>query len=181
MASGSSQPEFPTKACEAAGVSPSAPLPSAPPPYSIQPYPGHYNTDPYGKPSGPSVGYWQPQQLGYTGLPHTEILLTRVPISQGVPTAVLVPHNAEQIVIVRERESFVKQIILSCVVFWVCCWPLGLVALILAIMANGSARATDEASATKAHRLGVHSCRTSIAGLVIGVIIIIVYIILKST
>jgi len=149
--------------------------PTQPQPYPNQQHPGYYPTDPHGKPADPAVGYWHPQQPGYTGVPQSDPGYAGPP---GQPGVVFIQQKGPQ-VIMRERESFVKQIVLSCVVTWCCCWPMGLIAFILAMIANSKANATDEASAKRAHCLGVHSFRLSIAGLVLGVILIVTYIILQ--
>jgi len=138
-------------------------------------HPGQYPPQAYGKPADPAVGYWHPQQPGYTGVPQSD-RSSGVP---GQPGVVIIPQKGQQMMVMRERESFVKHIVLSCVVSWCCCWPLGLVAFILAMVANSRANLTDEQSVKSAHELGVHSIRTSIAGIILGVILIVTYVILQ--
>jgi len=69
------------------------------------------------------------------------------------------------------QKSYAGYIILSCCVFWCCCWIMGLVAFVLAVLASSH---SSNGRTSKAQSLGKASLWTSIAGAVIGTIIIVV-------
>jgi hypothetical protein len=70
-------------------------------------------------------------------------------------------------------QSFVCHYVLSCFVFWCCGWVFGLVAFILAVIAQG--KATQDAHS--ANQLGKASIAVSIIGIVVFVIIMIIVIV----
>jgi len=75
---------------------------------------------------------------------------------------------------IQLQRSYCGQIALSCFVFWCCCWPLGLVAFILAMVANNS---RDTGHDQEAKKLGKASWIASISGIIIGTILIFIFII----
>lgn len=168
-------PDGSSKAQEALGAGADQGRPSDLPPPYVSSYPDQGTSKAFDS----GAGFYQgpPGHPGYP--PHVSAGYTSVPTGPGmIPAdAILITQAPPQIII--QRESFVKQIVLSCVVFWLCCWPLGLVAFILALLANSRSSGPDEQSANDAHQLGVHSFRTSIAGLIIGTILITILIILN--
>jgi len=86
--------------------------------------------------------------------------------SQSVFPQVIVIGEVQQSSIHR---SYGTQMALACVVFWCCGWLFGLVAFILAVMANNSDRDGNEPEAVT---LGKASMWVSVAGIVIGFIVI---------
>lgn len=148
-----------------------------PPPYAEGT--GGWNYGQMPSASATNAGYNQPAP-GYPGYPQAGYSnIPVMPVSSYHDDPMHIPASPEAIVVLRERESFTKQIVLSCLVFWLCCWPLGLTAFILAMIANSKSKAADEFSATEAHQLGKHSFRTSIAGVILGIIFLIIFIALK--
>lgn len=67
-------------------------------------------------------------------------------------------------------QSFVGHIILACFTFWCCGWVFGLVAFILAIVAQDKAHS----DAVGARSLGRSSVILSVVGIVVGIVVIII-------
>jgi len=96
------------------------------------------------------------------------------------PPVVVVASGQPLLVTLDERihKSYCGQIALSCFVFWCCCWVLGLIAFILAMIANNSRTSGRHEEAAP---LAKASLYTSIAGIIIGIIIIAIVIIVHVT
>lgn len=120
-----------------------------------------YSIVDYNYPSSP------PQSPGYVQEPYTSGQ-NPVVLTAGVL------HEAQIVQQYRQPESYCGTTILSCVVFWFCCFPLGLAAFVLAMMATGKAEFRDDYSAAEAKRLGKWSIWLSISGIICGIIIIVI-------
>jgi len=88
----------------------------------------------------------------------------------GQPKVVTVSAQPEQ------RPSFTLHIVLSCFVFWCCGCLFGLIAFILAMVANSQ---SAEGRVQEARPLGKASIGVSIAGIVIGIICTIIIIVVN--
>jgi cytochrome bd-type quinol oxidase subunit 2 len=82
----------------------------------------------------------------------------------------------KQEVVVQQRQSFTLHIVLSCFTAWCCTCPCGLVAFILALVANDKA---SKGRSEEARTFGKASIGVSIAGIVIGIILIIVIVVVR--
>jgi len=142
-----------------------------PPPYSEKNNDGSAGHSPYAGQQatayGQQPGGYEQQPVGI-GQPYSQQQYVAAP--HGNPTHVVVATAQPQIILTNHYKSYAGQIILSCCVFWCCCWPLGLVGFILAMIASSS---QDSQRPHEAERLGKFSYGFSIAGIILGVIIVV--------
>jgi len=117
---------------------------------------------PYPNSPTPGAAYYQPTQPGASGMQQQQ--------QQQSVTVVNVANAQPATVIVQSPplESYVGYIVFGCLVFW-CCNPLfGLIAFILAIVADN----TKHGDRIGARRLGKASLWLSITGIIVTCIII---------
>jgi hypothetical protein len=126
-------------------------LPQAQPPMAT--YPGGYQQVPAGPPPQGGV-YYAPQGPG--GQQPQQFVVTQAPV----------------VVVAEPRQNFCLHITLACFTFWCCGCLFGLVAFILAVVAQSST--SDQKSA---RTLGRISIALSIVGIVLGTIFLIIFIV----
>jgi len=126
----------------------------SPPPYTQYNNPKSFE----GGQPGPS---FPPQQQQHQHQPQQQVVIVQ---PQVAPTYIYRPHPV----------SMTGAIVLSCFVFWCFGWLFGAIAFILAIIGSDSSQNGD---ITSALRLRNASYGVSVAGIVIGIIVIIAVII----
>jgi len=133
---------------------------------------GQQNLGYQGQPAGygATAGGYNQQPVGYAQPPYGQ--QSYPVVHQNNPAVVMVSSTGQPYAVPADThvyKSYGGQIALACFVFWCCGWLLGLIAFILAMMASSSANSGQH---QEAENLGKASCWVSIAGVIIGTIVI---------
>jgi hypothetical protein len=91
-----------------------------------------------------------------------------------VTSNVVVVNTAEPRIVnqsVPLVQSFSTHICIACLTFWCCGVVFGLIAFILAVLAQGHSTSLNESDRRTAHLLGKWSIGISLAGVLVGIIV----------
>jgi len=144
-------------------------------PYPGQPYPGQpYAGQQYpGQQGQPGAGQPYYGQV-YTGQPYAGQPITGQQQYSGGGTIVMV-QATDSPVLVAGKKTYIVHIVLSCCVFWCCFALFGLIAFVLALLANKHSAKGD---IPQAEKMGKVSLGFSIVGIVLGIVVIILIVVL---